>query len=258
MLKKPSIWILAWVFLPCCGFSESSEPALLVPRGLGEGESAVEAPPRVTGIYSPKRSVFLQAGYRNRLLRIPEEMPSIPFTLLSQVNDLVEVTFADGSVIRQGPNTLVEYVPALHQVSVAGGSILGRFSKEAKLKVNSPEIQGRDAVFMATTSNEGVKVFVLSGKVEFRGQRIEEGEMYYYSGSPKLEGPFIIDLAELVLSSPLTIEFPGNNWVKASTEKPIGRQKWKKNLGLIEPTQTMLEGSGTAVRRTLAPEEKKK
>ncbi len=248
MFKKLSVWILAWLFLPCCGFSETSEPVRAEAGG----------PPRVTGIYSPKRTVFLQAGHRNRLLRTPEEMPSIPFTLLSQVNDLVEVTFADGSIIRQGPNTLVEYVPALNQVSIVGGSALGRFSKEPGLKINNPEIQGRDAVFMVTVSNQGIKVFSLSGKVEFRGQRIEEGEMYFFRGQPKLEGPFLIDLADLVLTSPLTIEFPGSQWIKASTEKPIGKQKWKKNLGLIEPTQTMLEGGDAAVRRTPTPEEKKK
>lgn len=232
---------------PCFGFSESevsSEPV----------QGAAEAAPRVSGIYSPKRSVFLQAGRHNRLLRTPEVMPLIPFTLFSQVNDLVEVTFADGSVIRQGPNTLIEYVPSLHQVSVVGGSVLGRFSKDPVLKINSPEVQGRDAVFMVTVSNEGIKVFSLSGKVEFRGKRIEEGQMYYYSGRPQMEGPFLIDLGELMLSSPLTIEFPASRWVKASTEKSIGRQKRMKDLGLVEPTQTMLEGSGVGVKRALVPD----
>jgi len=224
----------------------------------GDSASEDSASPRVSGIYSPKRSVYLQAGRLNRLLRIPETLPSTPFTLFSQVNDLVEVTFADESIVRQGPNTLVEYVPAVDQVSVAGGSILGRFSKRNRLKINNPEIKGRDAVFMATVSNEGIKVFSLNGEVEFRGTRIKEGEMYYYSGRPKLEGPFLIDLGELVLSSPLTIEFPGSRWVKASTEKPIERQRRMKDFGLIEPTQTMLEGGGAGVRRTPSTAEKQK
>ncbi|MBI4024913.1 MAG: FecR domain-containing protein [Verrucomicrobia bacterium] len=212
------------------------------------------AAPRVTGIYSPKRTILLQAGKTNRLLRVAEVLPVIPFSLFSRVNDMVEVTFPDGSIVRQGPNTLVEYVPAANQVAVMGGSILVRFGKEPSLQVSTPEIQGKDCVLMLTLNVEGAKVISLSGKAKFREITVEEGEMYFLGGQSKLQGPFMIDLAELVRSSSLTVEFPGNRWVKESTDRPIDRQKWMKNLGLVGPSETMLEGGSARVKSVTPPQ----
>ena len=72
--------------------------------------------------------------------------------------------------------------------------------------------------------------------------------MYFFNGKA-MQGPFLIDLKSLIRSSSLTIEFPGNAWLGPATVRAVEKQKWMKNLGLVQPTETMLEGGGTQVRR---------
>lgn len=208
---------------------------------------------RMTGIFSPKRTVLLQAGELNRLLRTTEVLPSNPFSVLCRMNDVVEITFPDGSIVRQGPNTLAEYVPAANEVAVMGGSALVRFSKEAVMRLNVPHLEGKDALVVLTHYKEGVKAIVIYGKVMFEGTLAQDGEMFFDSGQPKLQGPFLIDLKEFISSSSLTIEFPNNRWVTAATEGPIRRQEWKKKLGLVAPAGTMLEGGSSEVKPMPAP-----
>ncbi len=220
--------------------------------GLADGLRGEGGEPRIAGIYSPKRSILLQVGNLNRLLRVPEALPGTPFSILCQVSDLVEVSFPDASLIRQGPNTLLEYIPGIPQAAVMGGSILVRFSKEARLRLDVPHVEGRDALVMITVTAQGSKVFSLMGKATFRDRIVKEGEMYFFNGHD-MQGPFLIDLETLIRSSPLTIEFPGRRWLGECTERAIKKQAWLKNLGLVESTQTMLEGGDVQVKRTPAP-----
>ena len=217
--------------------------------GLNAADPVPEAPPpHISGIYSPRRSILLQAGDLNRLLRVSEKLPRIPFSILTQVSDLLEVAFPEGSAVRQGPNTLVEYIPSVPPASTMGGSIIVRFSEQATLRLDNPPISGQGSIAMATVYAEGVKVFALSGKVHFRNVWVKEGEMYFFTGVV-MQGPFLIDLKSLIRSSSLTIEFPGNAWLGPATARAVEKQKWMKNLGFVQPTETMLEGGGTQVRR---------
>lgn len=238
-----------------------SRPAGAFLAGLVFAAGATAAPPpaekvptqRISGIYSPKNTVVLEAGDLIRLMRVPEVLPSIPFTLLAQANDIVEVTLADGAIIREGPNTLVEYVPQAKQAAVMAGSVLVRFTKEGGVHINVPDVKGRDeAVAMIMCSKEGVKVIAVVGRLEFRDKEVDQGEMYFFNGRD-MQGPFMIDLATLLKTSPIAIEFPYNRWVRASTEGAIEKQKWMKDLGLIEPSQTMLEAGGTRVKSVIPP-----
>lgn len=229
---------------------------LAVAPCLAGSKFAVPDPPHITSIFSPKRTVQMRFGDTLHLLRYPEVLPTSRFNLLSEVNDLVEVAFPDGSVLRQGPNTLAEYNPTTHEVFVIEGTVLIHFKSETTLKILQPEIQGKDCVCMATVSRQGIKVFSLSGKLDFKGTRakfegvqVKEGQMYFYNGQPKLQGPFMIDLEELKRSSPITTEFPNNPWVDSALERSIKKQKWLKDMGLVEPAQTMLEGASPQLQR---------
>ncbi len=207
---------------------------------------------RISGIYSPKNTVVLEAGELTRLMRVPEGLPAIPFTLLSQANDIVEVTLADGSIIRQGPNTLVEYVPKEKQAAIMAGSVLVRFTNEGGVHLNVPDVSGKEnSVALIAYSKDGVKVIALVGKVDFRGKEVDQGEMYFYPGKGEMQGPFMIDLAALIKTSPIAVEFPYNRWIRDATDPSIEKQKWLKNLGIIEPTQTTLDGSGIRVKNVV-------
>lgn len=213
----------------------------------------IENQPRLSAVYSPQRTVLIQAGQLNRLLCVPEGLPRIPFALLSRANDIAEISFTDGSVVRQGPNTLVEYIPAANQAAAIGGSLLIRFSEKASLKFNTPQLEGKNALLMVTVEPGGIKVISLMGRAEFKGKKIDEGEMYYDSGQPKMQGPFLIDLAELVHSSHLAKQISDNQWLTKCMEKPIRKQSFMKNMGLVAPTQTMLEGSSPKVKLVNPP-----
>lgn len=232
---------------------------VLTAAWLARAQFEVPNPPRITAIHSPKTTIELRWGTHQKFLRRAEQLPSEPFLLTTQVNDIVEVVFPDETVVRQGPNTQVYFMPSSNLVQVVTGSVIAKIPEKTEVFFRVPEVKAKDCILLTTVSTQGIKTFSLSGEFDFKGKTVKEGEMYFQNASPELQGPFLIDLVEMIASSPLTIEFPKHPWIKAAMKEPIENQKRMKDWGLVAPANTALQGSGAQVTRDnrLPPPHKK-
>ena len=232
--------------------------ALVFPWGV-RAQYDVPNPPRISAIHSPNSTIELHWGQSKKNLRRAELLPSQPFVLTSHVNDLVEVTYPDNTIVRQGPNTRVYYLPASNSVTVLIGSVLAKIPEKTGVLFTCPEVKGTDCILLTTVSQEGIKTFSLAGEFDFRKKRVKEGEMYFQNANPELQGPFLIDLAELITSSPLTIEFPKSPWIKDAMAESLKKQKFMKDMGFVQSSNTTLEGSSAQVKynKTLPPPHKR-
>ncbi len=233
---------------------------LLVCPWCAWAQFEVPNPPHISAIHSPNSTIELRWGKSKKNLRRAELLPSEPFVLTSHVNDLVEVTYPDETIVRQGPNTTVYYLPASNSVTVVAGSVLAKIPEKTEVIFRVPEVKGTDCILLTTVSKDGIKTFSLAGEFDFHGTHVKEGEMYFQNALPDLQGPFLIDLAEVIASSPLAIEFPKSPWIKASMEKSLKKQKWLKDMGMVESSHTALHGSSPQVQwdKPLPPPHKKR